>query len=704
MKKLIYLLTIMALLSCGKKAKFNYPETARTDVQDDYYGKSIPDPYRWLEDDNSAETKAWVIEQNKVTFDFLDKISFRERIRERYQEIWNYPKSSAPFKTGGKWFQYRNDGLENQSVLFHLENPEDDGMVFINPNLLSESGTISMTNFSVSDDGQWAGYGLSTGGSDWKEIKIREVGSGIDLPDHIKWVKFSGISWLDNGFFYSRYPEPTGGDELKGINKDSKIYYHRVGTEQQDDELIYEDTQNPDWSFGAFVTEDRKILVITASRSTSGNAFYVKDLTKKDSPVVKIVEDFEKDYSVIDHENGKLKVLTNFNAQNYRLIEIDLANPSSENWRDIIPEQKEVLSSVSTAGRKLIATFMYNAHDICRVYDFNGSYLYDIELPTLGSLGGFGGKKEDTFTFYTLSSFVSPATVYKYDIETNSSTLFIQSQIAFNVDDYMTRQVFYTSVDGTKVPMFIVHKKGIELDGSHPALLYGYGGFNVSLTPYFSIRNTVWLENGGIYAVANLRGGGEYGEWWHKSGTLMNKQNVFDDFVSAAKYLIENGFTNSGRLGIMGGSNGGLLVGAVANQHPELFKVALPAVGVMDMLRYHKFTIGRFWATDYGTAEDSQEMFEYLLGYSPLHNIRDNVNYPAVLVTTADHDDRVVPAHSFKYIATLQEKYKGDNPVMIRIETDAGHGAGTPTSKVIEEYADVISFLMYNVGLNPVYK
>ncbi len=708
MKKLIYPIILMAIVACGGPGGkdgqgFKYPDTKKVDTVDTYFGETVADPYRWLEDDNSEETKEWVKAQNAVTNDFLANIPYRNAIKERYTELWNYPKSSSPFKSGGLWFMYKNDGLQNQSVLYRLGNYDDEeGEIFIDPNQLSDGGTVSMTNFSVSDDGKYAVYGLSTGGSDWKEFRMIDIASNEPMEDVIKWVKFSGAAWQGDGFYYSRYPAPAEGDQLKGVNENSKVYFHKAGTPQEADQLVYEDTENPLWGFGAYLTEDREILVMSVTESTSGNGLYFKNL-KTGGAMVKVVEDFENDFSVVDHANGKLLVMTNAGAPNYKLISIDTKNPSKENWVDVIPESREVLSGISIVGNKMIVTYMKDAHDVCKVYSLTGQFLHDIDIPVLGSVGGFGGKKEYKFTFYSVSSFTTPSTVYRYDVENNRSDLFKESEIRFNTGEYITRQIFYESADGTKVPMFIVHHQNAVMDGTNPCILYGYGGFNISLTPSFSMRTTVWLENGGIYAVANLRGGGEYGEAWHDAGTKMRKQNVFDDFIAASRYLIDNRFTSRDKMAIMGGSNGGLLVGAVTNQLPEGFAVAIPAVGVMDMLRYHKFTIGRYWATDYGTSEDSPEMFKYLRDYSPLHSIKEGANYPAVLVTTADHDDRVVPAHSFKYIAALQDSYKGENPVMIRIATDAGHGAGTPTMKTIEEYADIISFIMYNMDMKPKY-
>ncbi len=704
MKHLIIPLILVLFISCNQKPmqQFTYPETRKADQIDDYFETPVADPYHWLEDDNSEETKAWVKDQNQVTNAYLSGISFRDAIKQRFTELWDYPKYSAPFKRGGLWFMSKNDGLQNQSVIYRLANHTDlEGTIFLDPNTLSEDGTVSLTNFTVSDDGKFVAYGISRGGSDWREIYVMEVESGKLLEDHIEWAKFTGISWYGDGFFYTRYPKPEAGDELKGVNTHSKIYYHRVGTSQADDELIYEDTSHPEWGFSAGVTDDNQILIISVTESTSGNALYFKDLTQKNGPVHKVVESFDYDYSVVEHYDGHLLVLTNQNAPMYRLIKINTQAYQQENWMNVIPEETNVLKSVGVLNNKLIAYYMIDAHDVVKMHDMQGKFLGDIDLPLIGSVGGLSGKLEDTFTYYTITSFTTPSSIYYYDAETNQSSLFRESAIQFDTEAYETKQVFYTSKDGTKVPMFIVHKKGIELNGQNPTLLYGYGGFNISLTPNFSMRPLVWLEQGGVYAVANLRGGGEYGEEWHKAGTKLQKQNVFDDFIAAAEYLIENQYTNSNLLAINGGSNGGLLVGAVTNQRPDLFRVAIPAVGVMDMLKYHKFTIGRYWATDYGTSEESEEMFHYLLGYSPVHNVKPEVDYPAILVMTADHDDRVVPAHSFKYIAELQSKYKGESPVMIRIETEAGHGAGTPTSKSIEEYADIFAFIFHNMGVEP---
>jgi prolyl oligopeptidase len=699
----LILIAFVVLTGCSQKnMKINYPVTKKVDTVDVYFGNQVADPYRWLEDDKSEETKAWVDAENKITQEYLAQIPFRNKIRERLTQLWDYPKISAPFKKGGHYFVFKNDGLQNQSVAYIMDKLEEAERVILDPNKLSDDGTVALTNFAPSEDGKYLGYGISRGGSDWRELFVKDIATGKDLDDHIMWAKFSGISWFKNGFFYSRYPEPKKGDELKGVNSNSKIYYHEIGTSQSQDKLIYEDPQHPEWGFSADVTEDNKYLIIPVTQSTSGNALYIKNL-KKNGKVIKIIENFDNDYWVIDNDGDKLLVLTNYNAPKYKVIAIDINDYSQDKWSDFIPEKEGVLQSVSIVGDKIIAKYLKDAHSHVEIYDLSGKYLYDLELPVLGTVSGFGGKKTDSITFYTITSFTTPATVYKYNVYTNKSEKYQETKVDFNADDYVTKQVFYTSKDGTKVPMFIVHKKGIKMDGNNPVLLYGYGGFNISLTPSFSVVRLVLLEQGVIYAQMNLRGGGEYGQEWHKAGTKMHKQNVFDDCIAAAEYLISEKYTSKGKIALQGGSNGGLLVGAVVNQRPDLFDVAFPAVGVMDMLRYHKFTIGRYWATDYGTSEDSEEMFNYLISYSPVHTVKDNVEYPAILVTTADHDDRVVPAHSFKYIATLQEKYKGNNPVLIRIETKAGHGAGKPTAKIIDEYTDIYSFMFYNLGITPKY-
>ena len=689
---------IVACNSTPKMEKLTYPVTKKVDSVDVYFGTEVKDPYCWLEDDNSEETKSWVIEQNKVTDAYLQKIPYRKAIENRLTEIWNYEKMGTPSNKSGLLVYAKNDGLQNQYIYYYRKGTDGEEKVLIDPNKLSEDGTVALSSFKISKDGKYLGYAISRSGSDWQEIYVKDIETGKMLKDHIEWVKFSGISWYKNGFFYTRFDEPEEGDELTGENKSPKVYYHVLGQNIEEDEVVFEDPDHPERISNAYITDDEEYLVISQTESTSGNALYVKDLKKASSEIIPIVSDFKTDHGIIDHTNGVFLLSTNYNAPKERIVKFTLDKKEKDEWVDVIPEQEDVLSGVSIMGGKIIAQYMKDAHDVVKVFDLKGKYLYDVDLPAIGSVGGFGGEKEDNVTYFYFNSFVYPSAIYKYNIANNKAELFWKPDIDIDFNAYETKQVFYTSKDGTQVPMFIVHKKGLELDGTNPTLLYGYGGFNISLTPSFSVSRMILLENGGVYAMANLRGGGEYGKEWHDAGTKLQKQNVFDDFIAAAEYLIDNKYTSKEKLAINGGSNGGLLIGAVTNQRPDLFKVAIPAVGVMDMLKYHQFTIGRFWAADYGTANDSEEMFEYLLGYSPVHNVREGVEYPAVMVMTADHDDRVVPAHSFKYISVLQEKYKGDNPVLIRIESKAGHGAGKPTSKIIEETADVYSFMLFNMG------
>lgn len=708
--KIIFVVFLFSmLLSCRNKNSMEefdlkYPETKTDSVFDTYFGVKVHDPYRWLENDKSEETAEWVKKQNELTFSYLERIPYRQKIKERLLKIWDYPKISAPVNIKGKYFYFKNDGLQNQSALFYSEKLKSTERVVVDPNELDKDGNISLSTFSVSDNGKYIAYSLSKAGSDWQEIYVKELETNKLLDDKIEWVKFSGIAWYNDGFFYSRYPDPGKQSKLSAVNKDSKIYYHKLGTKQSEDILIYEDPQNPEIGFSPAVTESKKYLIIYASVSTSGNAVYLKDLTKENSKIIKFIDDFNYDFSLVDEVGNKFYFLTNYNAPKYKIIEVNALNPSLKTAKDFIPESESVLQNVSFIGGKFILTYLENAYSKVKIFNNSGKYLYDLDNENIGTISGFGGERNDKITFYTFTSFTHPPTVYKYDIERNVSSLHEKPKLDFNSEDYLTKQVFYKSKDGTIVPMFIIHKKGINLDGNNPTLLYGYGGFNISLTPYFSPSRCIWLEQGGIIAVANLRGGGEYGENWHKAGTLLNKKNVFNDFIAAAEYLISEKYTSPKRLAIQGGSNGGLLVGAVVNIRPDLFSVALPAVGVMDMLRYHKFTIGRYWASDYGTSEDSKELFEYLYSYSPYHNINENIEYPAILVTTADHDDRVVPAHSFKYIAKLQNTYKGENPVLIRIETKAGHGAGKSTTKLIDEITDIYTFTFFNLDFTPVYK
>ena len=690
--------------SCHQKNKIEpvqYPETKKCDTVDHYFGTAVPDPYRWLEDDYSEETANWVKAQNAVTQKFLSQIPYREQMKKHLMEIMNYPKEGAPWKKGDRYFFYRNDGLQNQSVLYYKNSLDGEAVELLDPNKLSDDGTVALSTLGISDDGNYLGYAISRNGSDWQEIYVKNIATGEVLDDHLVWVKFSGIAWKDDGFFYSRFPEPK--NELSGVNENGKLYYHKIGTDQKADQLAYQDPTNPNLSFSADVV-NKRWLVIYGSESTSGNSLYFKDLDNPKAKLVKVVDNFENDYGVIDEIDGKFIVTTNSDAPEYKVITIPTDNPGKENWKDLIPVAKpEVLAGVSHVGHRLITIYTKDAHSVVRIFDENGKKVADLDNDMIGSIGGFSGEADDTETFYTVTSYTTPAAIYRYDIAANKSTLYKQSEIKFNSDDYETELEFYTSKDGTKVPIFITHKKGIKLNGKNPTLLYGYGGFNISLTPSFSATRVAWLEQGGVLAVACLRGGGEYGETWHKAGTKMQKQNVFDDCIAAAEYLIEKGYTSKERLALQGGSNGGLLVGAVVNQRPDLFAVAIPQVGVMDMLRYHKFTIGRYWAVDYGTSEDSKEMFEYLYKYSPLHSIQNGTEYPAILVTTADHDDRVVPAHSFKYAAALQNSDIGDRAHLIRIESNAGHGSGKPLEKTIEEVVDIFSFMFFNMGIEPKY-
>ncbi len=705
MKKYFLFLLILSLFcfACTQTG-IEYPVTKKVDTTDVYFGTEVPDPYRWLEDDNSEETAEWVKAQNEVTFTYLEKIPFREKIRERLTKIWDYQRYSIPWKQGGYYFFSKNEGLQDQSVYYIQDDLESEPRVIIDPNTFSEDGTVALMNFSVSRDGKYVGYGTTSGGSDWREFHVRDIATGTDLEDHLKWIKFYGLTWYKDGFFYGRYEEPLAGDELTNTNTFQKVYYHKIGTDQTEDKLFYKDDEHPDHMFGVQVTEDEKFLfLIESTWSDKGNALYYKDQSLKNAGLVKLFDGFENKYYVMDHIDGKFLIFTDYNAPKNRLILVDPRMPGEQNWKEIIPERDCVLEGVSVIGGKLVARFLKDAHSRVEILALDGTFEKELELPVLGTVGRFSGKRDEDIAFYSFTSFTFPSVVYKYNLKTHESEKYFISDIDFNPDDYKTSQVFFKSKDGTEIPLFIVHKKGIELNGKNPTLLYGYGGFNISMRPYFSITRLIWLENGGVYAQANLRGGGEYGEEWHKAGTKMSKQNVFDDFICAAKYLIEEKYTSSEKLAIQGASNGGLLVGAVINQAPDLFKIAFPAVGVMDMLRFHKFTIGGAWVYDYGSSDDNEEMFRYLYGYSPLHNIQSDVEYPAILVTTADHDDRVVPAHSFKYISTLQEKYQGRKPVLIRIETRAGHGGGKPTSKIIEEQSDIWSYAFYNMGITPLY-
>lgn len=681
-------------------AQLPYPQTRKTDQKDNYHGTTVADPYRWLEDDNSEETKKWVAAQNKVTDQYLASIPFRSRVKQRLEELWNYPKYGSPTRKGDYYYFAKNDGLQNQSVIYRQKGLDANPEVFLDPNKLSADGTAALGALSFSRKYKYAAYQLAQSGSDWQEVFVMQTDTKEKLSDHLKWIKFSGIAWKgDEGFYYSRYPAPSSGNELKGKNEFHQVWYHKIGEPQDKDQLVYEDKAHPLRTSVADVTEDERFLVISSSEGTSGAELKVKDLknaNQKDFTL--LVQGFDTEPSVVDNKDNKLLVMTNDGAPNYKLVLIDPNHPEKSNWQTIIPEKPEVLQSVSTGGEQLFATYLKDASTKVYQYDYEGKLTREIVLPGIGTASGFGGEKKDEEFFYTYTSFTMPATIYRYDIKSGASVVFRKTEVKFDPSLYETKQVFFTSKDGTKVPMFLAYKKGLQLNGNNPVLLYGYGGFNVPLTPAFSVSNLFFMEQGGIYATVNLRGGSEYGEAWHKAGMLDKKQNVFDDFISAAEFLIANKYSSKEKMAIRGGSNGGLLIGACMTQRPDLFKVALPAVGVLDMLRYHKFTIGWAWAVEYGSA-DNADQFPYLYKYSPLHNLKDGVAYPATLITTADHDDRVVPAHSFKFAARLQEAHKGSNPVLIRIESKAGHGAGKPTSKQIEEAADVWSFTMYNLGM-----
>ncbi|MFN3341858.1 MAG: prolyl oligopeptidase family serine peptidase [Flavobacteriales bacterium] len=686
------------------KPAVSYPVTRTENVTDTYFGTLVEDPYRWLENDTSAETKTWVVEQNKTTNSYLEQIPFRNGFKKRLEEIYNYERSGAPAKVGEYYFYYKNDGLQNQSVIYVRKGLDGKENVFMDPNAMSSSGTVSIGLMGHSKDNKYIAWSRSDAGSDWQEIHITEIETGKELPDVMKWVKFSDATWYNDGFFYSRYPAPKKGMELSATNTFHSVYYHKLGDPQEKDVLIFEDRANPLRYHYVSLTEDDQYLVLYAASGTNGYECHYKATDLKKGGFTALFTGFENKSSIIDHKDGFFYVTTDIDAPTYRLVKIDPKNPAKENWKDIIPAGKDLLEGVSTGGGKLYAQFLKDVSTHVYQYDYSGKMEKEIEFPAPGTAGGFGCRKDEKEMFYTFTSFTYPTTVYRYDIESGKSEVFFKPNLKFNPDDFESKQVFYTSKDGTKIPMFIVHKKGMTPDGKRPTLLYAYGGFNVSLTPSFNVSLIPILENDGIYALANLRGGGEYGEEWHQAGMLGKKQNVFDDFIAAAEYLIKEGYTNSSKLGISGGSNGGLLVGACMTQRPDLYKVAFPAVGVLDMLRYHKFTVGFGWIPEYGSSEESEASFKNLFAYSPFHNIKEGTNYPATMVLTGDHDDRVVPAHSFKFAAMLQAKHKGDNPVLIRIETDAGHGAGKPTSKVIEETADKWAFFFFNTNSEVIYK
>ena len=703
MKKTILLLSGIMVMSCTpQQKKLTYPKAEKVDTVDVYFGTEVADPYRWLENDTSAATAAWVEAENKVTNEYLAQIPFRKQLLERLTNLANYEKIGAPFKKHGKYYFYKNDGLQNQSVLYVQDSLEGEPRVFLDPNKLSDDGTVALTGLSFSHDGKYAAYTISRSGSDWTEIYVLDTVTGQLLDDHIEWAKFTGAAWQGDGFYYSAYDAPVKGKEFSNVNENHKVYYHKIGSPQTEDKLIYQNPAYPKRFYYTGTSEDERILFVYESGAGRGNNLFIKDLKKANAPFIQLTTDFDYQYSPIEVIDNNVYIFTNYGAPKNRIMVADINNPKLENWKELIPEMESVLSSAEVIGGKLFLTYDKDASNHAYVYSQKGEHMHEIKLPSLGSVG-FSGTKDDKECFFVFTSFTTPGTIYKYDMDKNSYELYRAPKVEFNSDDFVTEQAFFPSKDGIMIPMFLTYKKDLERNGNNPVFLYGYGGFGISLNPGFTTSRIPFLENGGIYAQVNLRGGSEYGEEWHIAGTKMQKQNVFNDFISAAEYLINNKYTNPDKIAIVGGSNGGLLVGACMTQRPDLFKVAIPQVGVMDMLRYHKFTIGWNWASDYGTSEDSQEMFEYLKGYSPLHNLKPGTKYPATMVTTADHDDRVVPAHSFKFAATLQECNDGTNPTIIRIDSKAGHGAGKPMAKVLEEQADIYGFIMYNLKMKPAF-
>jgi prolyl oligopeptidase len=696
-----------ALHACGvedetqfKTISLEYPETKKTGHTDTYWGEQVADPFRWLEDDNAEDTKAWVKAQNLVSFGYLEQIPFREQIRERLEAVWNYEKISAPFTYGDYIYFFKNNGLQNQSVLYRKKGESGTEEIFLDPNQLSEDGTTSLAGIRFTQDGKLMAYAVSVAGSDWRNIYVMDTESKAVLDDEILEAKFTDISWKGSeGFYYSIYQKP-GGSKLSAMTDNHKLYFHRLGTPQSEDKLVFGEDKNPKRYVSGTVTEDNRFLIISAATSTTGNELHIVDFSNPGLGIQPIVTDNENSHYVLTSQDNFLFIHTNLNAPNNKVVKVDVANLGLENWTEVIGENENVMDA-ATAGGKIFASYLKDALTEVKQFDLNGVEERTVELPGIGSANGFSGKESEDHLYYSFTSYITPNTIYKYDIASGKTELYLKPDVKFDPEGYESRQVFYQSKDGIKIPMIITHRKGIELDGQNPTILYGYGGFGISLTPSFSIANVVWLENGGIYAVPNLRGGGEYGEEWHLAGTKTKKQNVFDDFIAAAEHLIKEGYTSSEKLAISGGSNGGLLVGATMTQRPDLAKVALPAVGVLDMLRYHQFTAGAGWAYDYGTAQESEDMYQYLKAYSPVHNLKTGTSYPATMITTADHDDRVVPAHSFKFAAHLQEAHVGDNPVIIRIETNAGHGAGKPISKIIDETADKFAFTWYNMNVNP---
>lgn len=693
----------MALPAIAQGGPLAYPKAKTVDQVDDYHGTKVSDPYRWLEDTDSADTHDWVEAENKLTFSYLDQIPYRTAIRERLLKLWNFERFTVPSQQGGRYFYQHNDGLQNQNVLLVAESLNAAPRVLLDPNTLSSDGTVALAGESISDNGKLMAYGTATSGSDWTEWHVRDVDTSKDLADVIKWVKFSGASWTkDNkGFYYSRYDEPKQGTEMRGANYFQKLYYHKLGTAQSEDKLVYERPDNKELGFAGGVTDDGRYLVISVWQGTSPkNRLYYKDLSQADSPVVKLLDDFDAQYSFVDNDGPLFWIQTDQDAPRGRLIAIDTRHPERANWKTVVAQGADKLESVTVVDHLFLLGYLKDARTEVRVHDLSGKFLHNVDLPGIGTAAGFGGKKTDKETFYSYTSFTSPTTIYRYDPQAATSSIFKQPKVDFDPTKYETKQVFYNSKDGTRVPMFLTYKKGLKLDGQNPTLLYAYGGFDISLTPFFSVSNLVWLEMGGIYAQPNIRGGGEYGEDWHLAGTRAKKQNVFDDFIAAAEWLIANKYTSTPKLAIRGGSNGGLLIGACLTQRPDLYGAALPEVGVMDMLRFHKFTIGWAWTSDYGSSDDATD-FKSLYAYSPLHNLKAGMKYPPTLIATSDHDDRVVPGHSFKFAATMQADQAGPSPVLIRIETKAGHGAGKPISKIIDETADAWGFLAHNLNMQP---
>ena len=688
--------TIAAMTATAQQ--LSYPKAAKDGTVDDYFGTKVSDPYRWLENDTSAETAAWVEAENKVTADYLSRIPFRDKVLKRLTELSNYEKIGAPRKRHGKWYFYKNDGLQNQYVMYQADQLGSEPRVFLDPNKLSADGTVALKGVYFSNNGKWAAYSISRSGSDWQEFYVIDLATGRLTSDHIEWAKFSGVAWLGDGFYYSAYDRPTEGKEFSNVNEGMKIYYHKMGTPQSQDVLFYQNPTQPKRFYELAVNETETLMYLYEAGAGAGNNLFVRDLRQQDSQFIQLTDNMDYQYSPIYDEGGKIYLYTNYGAPKGRIMTADIRKPGVNDWQELVAEQQNMLNGVDVINRQLILTYSQDACDHAFVYGLDGKQRHEVRLPMVGSVS-FTGDERGEECFYTFTSFTMPGTVYRYDMARNESTLYAQPSVKFRLQDYESRQLFFQSKDGTRVPMFITYKKGLKLNGKNPVYLYGYGGFNIALGPSFSATRIPFLEQGGIYAQVNLRGGSEYGEAWHLAGTKMQKQNVFDDFIGAAEYLISQGYTSKEKLAIVGGSNGGLLVGACMTQRPDLYRVAIPQVGVMDMLRYHKFTIGWNWASDYGTSEDSREMFEYLKGYSPLHNLKPGTSYPATLVTTADHDDRVVPAHSFKFAATLQECHTGTNPVLIRIDTKAGHGGGKPLAKVLEEQADIYSFILYNMGV-----